>query len=72
MITYTYSKARQNFSSVLNKVKEEGEVLIKRKDGELFKIELYKCEKSPLDVKSIDLSPTVEEILEIIRETRER
>jgi len=72
MITYTFSKARQNFATVLNKAKEDGEVLIKRKDGTLFKIQSVKKNMSPFDVKGINLPISTEEIVDIIREIRER
>ena len=36
MTIYTFSEARQNFSSLLDKAREEGEVLIKRRDGSVF------------------------------------
>ena len=36
MTTYTYSQARQNFSTVLNNAKKDGNVIIKRKDGSQF------------------------------------
>ncbi len=72
MITYTFSKARQNFATVLNKAKEDSEVLIKRKDGTLFKIQSVKKNMSPFDVKGINLSITSEEIVDIVREIRER
>jgi len=38
MNVYTYSKARQNFASLLEQAVEEGEVRIKRKDGRIFVI----------------------------------
>ena len=36
MVVYTYSEARQNFASVLDKAVQEGEVRVKRKDGQVF------------------------------------
>jgi prevent-host-death family protein len=38
MMVYTYSEARQNLASLLDKAAEEGEVRIKRKDGRVFVI----------------------------------
>jgi hypothetical protein len=35
-IVYTYSEARQNLASLLEKAAKEGEVRIKRKDGQIF------------------------------------
>jgi PHD/YefM family antitoxin component YafN of YafNO toxin-antitoxin module len=72
MTTYTYSEARQNFSSVLEKAKEEGEVLIIRKDGSSFILRPFDKTKSPLAVDGIDLDLTSEEIIDILREVREQ
>jgi antitoxin Phd len=71
MTTYTYSEARQNFSSVLEKAKKEGEVLIIRKDGSTFILRPFDKTKSPLDVKGVELNITSDEIIDILREIRE-
>jgi hypothetical protein len=39
MNVYTYTEARQNLATLLDKASREGEVLIKRKDGQMFKVE---------------------------------
>jgi hypothetical protein len=70
MVVYTYSEARQNFASVLDKAAQEGEVRVKRKDGQVFVIRLVTPDDSPLDVEGIDLGLTAEEILEFIEEGR--
>ena len=72
MTTYTFSEARQKFASVLEKAKSEGKVLIKRKDGSLFKIQPVPKGDSPLDVKGVDLGLSAVEIVDVIREIRER
>ncbi len=72
MTTYTYSEARQNFSSVLEKAKQEGEVLIIRKDGSTFSLRPFDKTKSPLEVKGVDLNITSDEIIDILREVREQ
>ena len=57
MTTYTFSEARQNFASILEKAKMEGRVLIKRKDGSLFAIQPVTKKDSPLDVEGmLDMS----------------
>ena len=38
MLVVTYSQARQNFASILDKAKSKGAVLIKRADGSVFRI----------------------------------
>jgi hypothetical protein len=70
MVVYTYSEARQNFASVLDKAVQEGEVRVKRKDGQVFVIRLVDSDDSPLNVEGIDLGLTAEEILEFIQEDR--
>jgi hypothetical protein len=70
MVVYTYSEARQNFASVLDKAVQEGEVRVKRKDGQVFVIRLVTPNDSPLNVEGIDLGLTAEEILEFIQEGR--
>jgi len=72
MTIYTFSDARQKFASVLEKAKAEGKVLIKRKDGSVFVIQPVSQSKSPLDVKGIDLELSAAEIVDIVREVRER
>ncbi|MEI7749243.1 MAG: type II toxin-antitoxin system Phd/YefM family antitoxin [Chlorobiaceae bacterium] len=72
MIVYTYSEARQNFASVLDKAGKVGEVLIKRKDGTIFVIKPITINDSPLDVKGIDLNLSRNEIVELLHEVRQR
>jgi len=69
---FTYSEARQKLSSVLDKAATEGEVIIKRKDGQVFTVKPVRKIKSPLDVKGIDLGLTTREIVEFVREGREK
>jgi len=69
---YTYSDARQNLASLLEKAAKEGEVRIKRKDGLVFVIKPEQKVKSPLTVEGIDLGVTTEEIVDYIRESRKR
>jgi hypothetical protein len=70
MTVYTYSQARQNFASVLDKARSEGEVLIRRKDGQLFVMKPEKSKKSPLSVKGIKPFISTKELVEVIREQR--
>ncbi len=72
MTTYTYSEAQQNLATLLDKAKQEGEIIIKRKDGTYFVVRPLKTDKSPLDVDGVDINITKEEIIDIIREVRER
>lgn len=70
MNVYTYSEARQNLSSILDQAAREGEVRIRRKDGKIFVIRLQPKEKSPFDVKGINLEISTREILDFIEEGR--
>jgi len=72
MTIYTFSEARQNFASILEKAKTEGRVLIKRKDGSLFAIQPLTKKDSPLDIEGINIGLTSSEIVDIVREVRER
>jgi hypothetical protein len=67
---YTYSDARQNFASILEQALREGQVKVKRKDGQVFIIQPEKRTNSPLDVESLDLGVTTDEIVAFIRESR--
>jgi len=71
MKVYTYSEARQRFAEVLNIARTE-EVVIKRRGGETFSIIFRKSSKSPFDVPGIDTKATTKDILEALRESRER
>lgn len=70
MKVFTYSDARQKFSSVLDSAQEEGKVLVRRKDGRLFSISPEMSSKSPFDVKGIKSSVTTADILETLRDAR--
>ena len=72
MTTYTYSEARQNLSTVLDKARKDGEILIRRKDGSYFVVKPLYSDCSPLEVDGIDLDIKSEEIIDIIREVRKR
>ena len=70
MTIYSYSQARQNFSSLLNQAKEEGEVMIKRKDGSTFILKPISVQYSPLDIEGINIDISREEIVDIQRKIR--
>lgn len=72
MTIYTYSEARQNFASVLDKARKVGEVLIKRKDGTVFIIKPVTKNDSPLDVKGVDIKLSRNEIVDLLHEVRQR
>jgi len=72
MKIYTFSEARQKLASLLSMAKDEGEVRIKRKDGSVFAIKPVTYEGSPLDTEGVETSLTAEEIVQYVREGREK
>ena len=72
MQVYSYSEARQKLATVLKQAESTGKVIIRRKDGRTFALIPEKIATSPLDVPSIKAKVTTEEIIDIIREGRER
>jgi len=72
MQVFTYSEARQKLAMILDQAENNGKVLIRRKDGRTFALVPEKVASSPLDVPSIKAEITTQEIVDIIREGRER
>jgi hypothetical protein len=72
MQVYTYSEARQKLAVVLDQAENTGKVLIRRKDGRTFALIPEKASTSPLDVPTIKAKITTKEIVDLIREGRER
>lgn len=72
MKVYTYSQARQNLSKILDEAKSDGEVIIKRRDGNTFTLKPISQDSSLLDVTGVESDVTVDELNQIVREGRER
>ncbi|MEE8056424.1 MAG: type II toxin-antitoxin system Phd/YefM family antitoxin [Pseudomonadales bacterium] len=72
MKVYTFSEARQNFASVLDLAQKEGAVCVNRRDGQSFTIQPSKPSGSPLNVQGVDLGLSSQEIVDFVREGRER
>lgn len=72
MLVMTYSDARKNFASILDRCRVEGAVLIKRIDGSLFRISPEPVAGSPFaNVKPVaTLSSGTS--LSALRESRKR
>ena len=73
MKVYTYSQARQRLASLLNQARREGEVRIRRRDGQEFVVQPAagaSGSESPLDVPGISVPATTRDILAAIRESR--
>jgi antitoxin Phd len=72
MQVYSYSEARQKLATVLKQAESTGKVIIRRKDGRTFALIPEKIAASPLDVPSVEAKISTEEIVDFIREGRER
>ena len=70
MRVYTYTEARQNLSSVLDQVAKDGEVRVRRRDGQVFVIRPEPSEKSPLEVDGVNLGISTKEIMDFVEEGR--
>lgn len=68
----TYSETQESLSVLLERASEEGEVRIKRTDGQIFVLKPENPRRSALDVAGIDLGISTKEIVEFVREGRER
>ena len=71
MKVYSYSEARQKLAELLDEAQNE-EVLIKRKDGTVFSVKSKREKKSPFDVKGVKSKVSKKNILDAVRESRER
>lgn len=72
MKVYTYSQARQKLAKLLDEARREGEVQIKRRDGQTFIIKSVEENESPLDVPGVTTDVSLDELNEAVRESRER
>ena len=73
MKAYTYSEARENFASVLEEAERDGAVEIRRRDGAVFRLSpAPKTKSSPLDVPGVKIKATTEDLVEAVREGRQR
>lgn len=72
MKEYSFTEARQHFASILDEARKDGVVCVKKRDGESFYIKPVIQKKSPLDITGIDLDLSASEIVDIVREGRDR
>jgi len=70
---YTYSEARENLATVLEESKTE-EVVIRRRKGDTYAIvpQSPRPLRSPFDFAGLNKHITKDEIVQAIRESRER
>lgn len=67
----TYLETQEELSVLLERAREDGEVRIKRSDGEEFVLKPIKNKRSALDVKGISLGISTKEIVDFVREGRD-
>ena len=72
MKVYKYSEARKKFASLFIEALRDGKIQIEGKDGTLFALVPNAAGGSPLDVPSLNVNCSRDEILATLRETRER
>ncbi|WP_412063244.1 type II toxin-antitoxin system Phd/YefM family antitoxin [Rubrivirga sp. IMCC45206] len=72
MTVYTTSQARERLADVLNDAERDGSVRIRRDDGREFDVVPIERGASPLDVAGAGLDLSTEDVLNAIREGRER
>jgi hypothetical protein len=72
MTTYTDTEAKRNLDVVLDQARQEGEIRIKRLDGQEFILRPAETTPSPLDVGRVPVRLSTDEIVQAVREGRER
>jgi hypothetical protein len=73
MMVYSYADARQRLAALLELALTEGQVKLRNRDGRIFVIRPERVVKaSPFDVRSVKLPITKMDILNAVRESRER
>jgi len=68
----TYTEARQGLAALLEQARRDGAVRIRRRDGQVFVLRPETRKGSPLDVPSVGLDLTTEEIVAAVQEGRQR
>ena len=68
----TYLETQQSLSVLLEQASQEGEVRIRRENGQTFVLKPEKAQQSPLDVEGVDLGISTDEIIGFIREGRKQ
>ncbi len=71
MKVYSFSEARQRFAEVLQQAKREGEVHVRRRDGQVFRVQPVQTAGSPLDVPAVESHLTAAQIVHLVRESQE-
>jgi hypothetical protein len=70
MRQFTYSEARQQLASLLERARLDGAVSIRRRDGQVFVLRPERSPQSPLAVRGLNLPLGRAEIVALVREGR--
>jgi prevent-host-death family protein len=70
MTVYSYSEARQQLAELLNRARREGQVEIRRRDGQTFVVRPVAPGGSPLDVPGVDTALSRGDLVKLVRESR--
>jgi hypothetical protein len=68
----TYLENQESLAALLEQARQKGVVRIQGADGQIFILKPEDSRRSMLDVAGIDLNISTNEIVELIREGRER
>ncbi len=71
MLVMTYSAARQNLASTLDRAKKDGAVIITRTDGSMFRLIPEKPTTSPFDNIGTTIKLKKGELISALQEARE-
>ena len=70
MKTYTYTEARQQLADLLNRARRDGQVEIRRRDGQTFVVLPTTPKGSPLDVPGVESGLSRRTVLGLVRDSR--
>lgn len=71
MRVYSYSEARQQLAELLNRARREGQVEIRRRDGQTFVVRPTAKVGSLLDVPGVDSGLTREDLVALVQDSRQ-
>ncbi len=72
MRVHTHLEAGWKLASLLEVAQRDGAIRIRREDGQAFVLRPEPTAASPLDVEGIEMDMTSAELVDMIREGRER
>ena len=72
MTTFTDQQAIKELNTVLDVARRQGEVRIRAEGGEEFSLRPVTPLRSPLDIPGVNLKLSAEEIVQAVRDGRER